>query len=277
MNSSIDLTDDEFTAISSLVYEKAGINLHAGKKELVRARLAGIIRSENFGTFGNFFKHTIRDETGNELVRLLDAVSTNLTHFFREPEHFSFMAGTFLPEILSSKTNGRPRSLRIWSAGCSTGEEPYSIAMTLLDQLPSINSMDVKILATDLSSQVVRIASRGVYKDDKVSGVAPENLRKYFKKGHGSAKGSYLVKDKVKRLISFRRLNLIDLFPFNGPFDLIFCRNVMIYFDKDIQQNLVGRFYNILRRQGYLFIGHSESLSLTNNDFHYTRPTIYRK
>ena len=277
MNVNVDLSDNEFTAISDLVYEKAGINLHAGKKELVRARLASIIRKENFGSFSNFFEHTIQDETGNELVRLLDALSTNLTHFFREPDHFSYLAKTFLPELLSTKTNGRPRSLRIWSAGCSTGEEPYSIAMTLLDHLPSIDSMDVKILATDLSSQAMRTASRGVYQEAKVSGVSPESLKRYFKKGHGSAEGSYLVKDEVKRLITFRRLNLIDPFPVKGPFDLIFCRNVMIYFDKEIQQNLVGRFYDILRKQGYLFIGHSESLGLTNNDFHYIKPTIYRK
>ncbi len=277
MNNSIKLSDSEFTAISNLVYKKAGINLHAGKKELVRARLATIIREENFGTFGNFFEHTVQDQTGNELVRLLDAIATNLTNFFREPVHFSFMAETFLPEIISSKRNGHLKHLRIWSAGCSTGEEPYSIAMTLFDHLPSIASMDVKILATDLSTQVLKIALKGVYPDEKVSGVTPETLRKYFQKGHHSAEGSFRVKDEVKKLITFRRLNLNDAFPVKGPFDLIFCRNVMIYFDKNIQQALVSRFYNILKTDGYLLIGHAESLGLTNNNFHYVQPTIYKK
>lgn len=277
MNNSVELLDNEFTVISELVLEKAGINLHAGKKELVRARLSNIIRNGNFGTFSNFFEHTIQDQSGNELVRLLDAISTNLTYFFRESKHFNFMAEAFLPEIISSRANSRPNRLRIWSAGCSTGEEPYSIAMTLLDHLPSINSMDVKILATDLSTRVLKVASNGVYNDDKVSGVPFETIKKYFKKGHGSAAGSYLVKNTVKRLVTFRRLNLIDAFPIYGPFDLIFCRNVMIYFNKDTRQQLVERFYKIIREKGYLFMGHSESLSLINNNFRYVQPTIYKK
>lgn len=277
MTNSVELLDNEFTAISELVLEKAGINLHAGKKELVRARLGNIIRNGNFGTFSNFFEHTIQDQSGNELVRLLDAISTNLTYFFRESMHFNFMAEAFLPEIISSRANSRPNRLRIWSAGCSTGEEPYSIAMTLLDHLPSINSMDVKILATDLSTRVLKVASKGVYNDEKVSGVPFKTIKKYFKKGHGSAAGSYLVKNSVKRLVTFRRLNLIDAFPFNGPFDLIFCRNVMIYFNKDTRQQLVERFYKIIREKGYLFMGHSESLSLINNNFRYVQPTIYKK
>lgn len=277
MTNSVELLDNEFTAISELVLEKAGINLHTGKKELVRARLGNIIRNGNFGTFSNFFEHTIQDQSGNELVRLLDAISTNLTYFFRESMHFNFMAEAFLPEIISSRANSRPNRLRIWSAGCSTGEEPYSIAMTLLDHLPSINSMDVKILATDLSTRVLKVASKGVYNDEKVSGVPFKTIKKYFKKGHGSAAGSYLVKNSVKRLVTFRRLNLIDAFPFNGPFDLIFCRNVMIYFNKDTRQQLVERFYKIIREKGYLFMGHSESLSLINNNFRYVQPTIYKK
>ncbi len=277
MNTSIKLSDSEFRAISDLVYEKAGINLHAGKKELVRARLAVIIREEKFGTFGNFFEHTIQDQTGNGLVRLLDAIATNLTNFFREPGHFNFMIETFLSEIMSSNMRGRLEHLRIWSAGCSTGEEPYSIAMALLDHLSSKDTMDVKILATDLSTQALSVALKGVYPDEKMSGVSSENLRKYFKKGHNSAEGSFRVKDEVKKLITFRHLNLIDAFPVKGPFDLIFCRNVMIYFDKNTQQTLVNRFYNILGTGGYLLVGHAESLGLTNNNFQYVQPTIYKK
>ncbi|MDY6851016.1 MAG: protein-glutamate O-methyltransferase [Thermodesulfobacteriota bacterium] len=273
----LDLSDREFQAFSDLVYEKAGINLHAGKKELVRARLAKRIKEKKFASFGDYYRFAVHDENGDELVYLLDAISTNLTSFFREPKHFGFMAEKFLPELAMVKTKKGPRRLRIWSAGCSTGEEPYSIAMTVLDHLPQAADWDLKILATDISTQVLDTARRGFYTAKRVDELPEATLRRYFQKGRGKAEDWYKIKDKVKSLVVFRRLNLMDPFPFSKSLDLIFCRNVMIYFDKKTQADLITRYSQVLNGGGYLFIGHSESLSGIKHSFQYVQPTIYRK
>lgn len=272
----LELSDAEFQAFSDLVYKKAGINLHAGKKELVRARLAKRLREDGFDSFGEYYQFVINDETGDELVQLLDSISTNLTNFFREPKHFQFMVQVFLPEI-SRAAAKKGRRLRIWSAGCSTGEEPYSIAITVLENMPDLEQWDVKILATDLSTKVLATARRGIYPFERLADISPEVLRRWFQKGQGDWAGWFKVKDQVKRLIVFRRLNLIEPFPFQRSFDLIFCRNVMIYFDKKTQADLTARLHQVLADGGYLLIGHSESLTGVNQAFNYIQPTIYRK
>ena len=272
----LELSDAEFQAFSDLVYKKAGINLHAGKKELVRSRLAKRLREDGFDSFGEYYQFVISDETGDELVQLLDSISTNLTNFFREPKHFQFMVQVFLPEI-SRAAAKKGRRLRIWSAGCSTGEEPYSIAITVLENMPDLEQWDVKILATDLSTKVLATARRGIYPFERLADISPEVLRRWFQKGQGDWAGWFKVKDQVKRLIVFRRLNLIEPFPFQRSFDLIFCRNVMIYFDKKTQADLTARLHQVLADGGYLLIGHSESLTGVNQAFNYIQPTIYRK
>jgi len=273
----LELSDSEFQAFSDLVYKKAGINLHAGKKELVRARLAKRIREDGFESFGEYYHFVINDETGDELVQLLDSISTNLTNFFREPKHFQFMAQVFLPEIKHVALKKGGRRLRIWSAGCSTGEEPYSIAVTVLENLPDFDRWDIKILATDLSTRVLQTARQGVYRAERLADIPQEVLRRYFQKGRGDWNGWFKVKDQVKRLVVFRRLNLVEPLPFRKPINLIFCRNVMIYFDKNTQTDLVARLYQVLADGGYLLIGHSESLTGVSQTFHYIQPTIYRK
>lgn len=273
----VDLSDREFQAFADLVYEKAGINLHAGKKELVRARLAKRIKEKRFASFGDYYRFVVHDDNGDELVHLLDSISTNLTSFFREPKHFGFMAEKFLPELVEAKTKKGARRLRIWSAGCSSGEEPYSIAMTVLGHLPRAGDWDIKILATDISTQVLDTARRGLYTATRVNEIPEAALKRYFQKGRDTAEGWYKIKDEVKSLVVFRWLNLMNPFPFSKPLDLIFCRNVMIYFDKKTQADLITRYRQVLNSGGYIFIGHSESLSGIKHSFQYIQPTIYRK
>ncbi len=278
MNSwSIELSEKEFQAFSDLVHQKAGINLHSGKKQLVRARLATRIRSLKLGTFSQYYDYVINDHKGDELVLLLDSISTNLTQFFREPKHFDFMAEKFLPELAAARLKSDQRQIRVWSAGCSTGEEPYSIAITLLDNLSSFTGWDIKILATDLSTRVLGVARQAVYAEERVRDIPAATMRKYFQAGRGDWSGCFKVKDAVKKLVVFRRLNLMDPLPFSNPMDLIFCRNVMIYFDKKTQGELVDRLYQSLAKDGYLFIGHSESLTGVKHSFKYVQPTVYRK
>lgn len=272
-----ELSEEEFQSFSRLVHKKAGINLHEGKKELLRARLARRIRDGGFKTFGEYYDLIISDKTGDELVALLDSIATNLTSFFRESKHFGFMENQFLPDVINRNVKAPNPALRIWSAGCSTGEEPYSIALTVMEYNRIFEDWDFKILATDLSTKVLSIARNGVYKKDQVAGVKPVLLRKYFQIGHGRWEGFYRVKKEIRAMISFRRLNLIEPLPFNRRFDLIFCRNVMIYFDKPTQKELVDKFHQVLTENGVLFIGHSESLSGFKHKFKYLQPTIYQK
>ncbi|MBW2090786.1 MAG: protein-glutamate O-methyltransferase CheR [Deltaproteobacteria bacterium] len=272
------LTDTDFHKFSHLIREKAGIRLHEDKKQLVQSRLAKIIREENFDSFRSYYQHVIQDETGYEITRMLDFITTNLTSFFREPLHFSFMAKTLIPELIDMVNQGNPPRLRLWSAGCATGEEVYSLAITLLDTLPQPENWDIKILGTDLSTTSLRTALKGIYPTKKVAGLPKATLRRYFQKGGSEkTKNLYKVKDEVRRLAYFRFLNLKNVFPFKNPFNVIFCRNVMIYFDKDFQRNLVNRFYRVLAKGGYLFVGHSESLSWLQSAFKYIKPAIYKK
>jgi chemotaxis protein methyltransferase CheR len=209
---------------------------------------------------------------------MLDCISTNLTEFFREAAHFDFLAEKALPALLEKKRKKREKKIRIWSAGCSTGEEPYSISMILAECIEQLGEWDIKILATDLSTRVLKKAMQGVYAKDRLKGIPLQMLNAYFEKGVHNFKDHYRVKDFLRNMIVFRRLNLIDgAFPFKGQFDFIFCRNVMIYFHKQTQAELVSKFYQHLAPDGYLFLGHSESLAGTETRFRYVRPTIYQK
>ena len=239
---SFTLSDEDFQSFSELVHRKAGIKLHGGKKELVRARLTKRIRDGNFDGFRDYYQYVIADKSGDELVQLLDAISTNLTHFFREPRHFDFLTDTILSDIRkrSKKTNtGR---FRVWSAGCSTGEEPYSIAISVAEYAPDIANGDFKVLATDLSTQALATAMRGVYNAERVKNIPQATLRKFFRKGRGGWEGWFMAKESLKRMIVFRHFNLMRPLPFKHPFDLIFCRNVMIYFDKKHTSRTGGAF-----------------------------------
>jgi chemotaxis protein methyltransferase CheR len=269
------MTDAQFERISRMVKNLCGINLHDGKKELVKARLGKRVRQNGYRTFDEYIDFVESDKTRNELTSMLDAISTNLTFFFREPSHFDYLRETILPEIAASQ-RGAGR-LRIWSAGCSSGEEPYTMAITCNEAIPNIKRWDAKILATDLSTKVLGIAKAGVYDQARFKDVPGQIIQRYFDCIESKAPKQYRAKPDIRNLIHFGRLNLMEKWPMTGPFDVIFCRNVMIYFDKETQARLVDRYWQLLKPRGVLFIGHSESLTSVRHRFKYVRPTIYMK
>ncbi len=259
------------------MYETAGINLHGGKKELVKARLGKILRHRDFSSFGEYYDHVINDTTGHEVTILLDAISTNLTYFFREPQHFNFLTGKALPEIKRRKLTSGDKVIRFWSAGCSSGEEAYSIAITVHESLNGMQDWQVKILATDISTEVLARADAGIYEEKKLEGIPYELKRRYFQRGSNRWKGYFKAKKEFRKTITFLRLNFIEDFSFAKPFDLIFCRNVMIYFDNPVKEGIVGKFFRNLAIGGYLFIGHAESLNGLRHQFKYIQPSVYQK
>jgi chemotaxis protein methyltransferase CheR len=271
-----ELNQREFDQLSRLVYEKSGINLHQGKQELVRARLSKRLRETGLNTFQAYYDFVLREDTGQELVALLDSISTNLTSFFREPAHFDYLRQEILPQMAERQGLGS-RRLWVWCAGCSSGEEPYTIALCLLEGLPSLIGWDVKIVATDISTRTLETAQAGIYKAERVSTVPRELLSRYFQRGVKEWAGHYRVKPAVRRLVDFRRANLLEGPPVAGQFEVIFCRNVMIYFDAPTQERVIGIFRNHLLPGGVLFIGHSESLARVKHNLRYLKPAVYCK
>lgn len=272
-----ELSDKEFLLFRTIVYDKCGINLHDGKKELVRSRLAKRLRELNIPDFKQYHDYLTNDDTGEELILMLDAISTNLTSFFREPKHFEFLKEEVLPDFLKSAGPMSSKSLNIWSAGCSSGEEPYTLSICLQEFMAGHRSFDYNILATDISTKVLAKAAAGVYPKTQTRNITGQLLRKYFQQGQGKWADHVRLKPNIRKEIQFQRFNLMDPFPKRDHYHIIFCRNVMIYFDKNIQEKVVNKFYDALTDGGVLFIGHSESLMGTQHKFNYIRPTIYRK
>jgi chemotaxis protein methyltransferase CheR len=271
-----DMTDADFRKFSTLIYELCGIHLHEGKKELVKARLGKRLRAGRFSSFREYFQYVVEDPSGEELTHLLDSIATNFTSFFREPQHFDYLQKNFLPEVMARKEDGQKR-LRFWSAGCSSGEEPYSLLISLCETIENFPSWDIKILATDLSQKILKTAMEGIYPQERIASVPARLKKKYFLQGENQWENHVKVKDFLKRPISFQHFNLLDSLAFQEPFDCIFCRNVMIYFDKKTQARLVNGFYDYLAKGGVFFIGHSESLAGITHRFQYVKPAIYRK
>lgn len=272
------LTDEQFVRICRLVYEHCGINLHEGKKELVRARLAKMLRKYHFKTYDQYIDFVLDDPTQTTFYEMIDQISTNLTSFFREPKHFEYLRRQFLPALIQKKQKTGQLRIRAWSAGCSSGEEPYSIAITLLEAVPLPQSWNIRILATDISTRTLHAAQKGLYEPQRVDNLSAELKSRYLKpKKDKSAPLLYEVSPALRSILTFKYLNLMDPWPFRGPFDFIFCRNVMIYFDKPTQEKLVQRFYDVLDDSGLFFTGHSESLTGIRHSFRYIQPTIYRK
>jgi len=271
------LTDSEFQKFSSCVYDKCGINLHEGKKELVKARLGRILRQRDFRSFRKYYDYVVNDKSGHELILLLDSISTNLTYFFRELQHFDFLRAKALPEIVKIKAPSRNNCLRFWSAGCSSGEEAYSIAIAVSEVLHNREKWQIKILATDLSTKVLATASTGIYEKKKIDSIPYELRKRYFQKGDNRWKGYFRVKQEVRKNISFQRLNFREEFHLNVPFDVIFCRNVMIYFNNPTKEALIGKLFQNLSNGGYLFIGHAESLTGIKHHLKYIQPSVYQK
>lgn len=272
----VELTETEFSKIRQLVYDQCGIYLTDGKKELVKARLNRRIQNGRFKSFQEYYCSILQDHSGQELIHLLDSISTNYTFFFREEKHFDFLRSEFIPEMVSKKES-KSKKIRFWSAGCSSGEEAYSIAMTILETIEHPKHWEISILATDLSTKVLKIAEEGIFPAERIRSIPSLLVKKYFLRGVHDWKDYVKVKEELKKYIQFRRLNLKESFHFKEPFDCIFCRNVMIYFDKHTQIELVRRFYDSLERGGCLLIGHSESLTGISHPFQYVRPAIYKK
>jgi chemotaxis protein methyltransferase CheR len=272
---SFTITDREFELFRDIIFRQTGIFMSERKKNLVVARLSRRLRALNLGTFTEYYRYlTEGPDSPSELVNLVNRVTTNKTDFFREKHHFDFLKDEVLPEIVADARNRGEKRLRIWSAGCSSGEEPYSIAMTVSDFFENEKGWDVKILATDLDTEILGSAYKGVYSSHQVGPVPISFITRYFDR---CAEG-YEVNRRIKGMISFRRLNLMDgVFPMKRPFDVIFCRNVMIYFNEETKAELVRKFHGQLRDSGYLFIGHSESLMHMKSLFEFVKHTVYRK
>jgi len=269
-----EFSSTNFEYIKKLVKDNTGINLTDAKQQLVYSRLARRLRALGLSTFSEYTRY-LEDHYDLELVELTNAITTNLTSFFREPHHFDFMANTFLREIY--KQNAESKMLRIWSAGCSTGEEPYSIAMTLKENVPPIKDWNIKILATDLDTNVVEKARSGIYAEDRISGMKADRVKKWFTNGTGEQVGNVKVSKKLQSIITFKQLNLMDQWPMKGKFDLIFCRNVVIYFDKPTQRVLFDRYAELLTPNGCLIVGHSENLLKVTDRFELLGKTIYKR
>ena len=267
------LHDDELDRLLGLVREHTGINMDEGKRQLVMGRLGKRLRQLDIASFGEYCDEVSRPGSP-ELQLFINAVTTNLTSFFREAHHFRHLREELAPKLERPNGSGR---IRIWSAGCSTGPEPYSVAMTLHDVLGSVPGRDWKILATDLDSAVLEQACAGIYDDAQIE-VVPQGFReRYFSNGTGVNAGRVRVRACIRERVVFKQLNLMNPWPVSGPFDAIFCRNVSIYFDKPTQRRLFDRFADVMADNAVLYIGHSESLYRVSDRFKLLGHTIYEK
>ena len=266
----VNLEKGQFEKISQLLYHLTGINLHPGKQELVKTRLTKRLRALGLKSFDAYMKYLKPDNPEGELVAMIEAMTTNKTSFFRESHHFEYLCRQIVPALSN-------RKIRIWSAGCSSGEEPYSAAILLSEAIQELPLWDVSILATDLSTRMLARARKGVYESNRLEDVPSPLKSKYFKRIGTTPVRHYQVIEPLRRYVHFARLNLMDEWPMRGPFDVIFCRNVMIYFDKPAQERLVNRFWKLLKPGGHLFVGHSESLAGSHHGLRYAQPAIYVK
>lgn len=268
----------DYEFIRELVYTHSRINLGPDKKELVSARLGKRLRATKLATIEDYCRHLQGPGAREELPHLIDVISTNHTYFFREDAHFNFLTGTALPELIAQRQSARWPRLNVWSAACSSGEEPYTLAL-VLEQFfgKSAAAWPWQIDATDISNPVLKKAQEGVYKAEAMTKIPPTLLRAFFDEGKGPEAGSFRVKPALRQHIRFRQLNLLGpSLPFTEPFQIIFCRNVMIYFDRATQEELVNRLSRLLVPGGYLMVGHSESLTGIRHGLETVRPAIYR-
>ncbi len=261
------LAPREFDQIRQLAYRTFGLDLREGKEELVSARLRRLVREGGFRSYQDYYRHILADGTGEALASMIDALATNHTSFLREPDHFEFLRGQVLPALA-------PRDqVEVWSAACSSGEEVWTLACVLNDALPPHK---IRICATDISNKALQFAQRAVYPVQRCQGLPPIWLSRYFVLREGPEK-AYAVSPRIRAQATFRRINLVEGFRWPRPFPLVFCRNVMIYFDRDTQERVVRRLAESLEPGGYLFVGHAESLTRVSHSLEYVRPAVYRK
>ena len=264
----------DFDRVRSFILDETGITLSEGKKNMVYGRLSRRLRQTGLSSFSEYIDFASQDKS-DEKVDFINAITTNLTSFFREEHHFEYLKNTVIPQLL--KENARTKKIRIWSAGCSTGEEPYSIAMALYESIPNIENWDVKILATDLDTNVLAHGRTGIYDEERITGLNKTRTKTWFLKGKGAHAGSVRVDQRLKSLITFNQLNLMKEWPIKGQFDFMFCRNVIIYFEKSTQRILFDRYADLLIDNAHLFLGHSESLYKVSDKFNLIGNTIYQK
>jgi chemotaxis protein methyltransferase CheR len=269
----ITINEKEFHQLADYIKENYGIYLKEEKRALVIGRLQNVLLQNGFDSFSDYYQHVISDKTGKAVAMLINKITTNHTFFMRETEHFDFFKEKALPY---AKSIAGDKDLRIWSAGCSSGEEPYTLAMIIDEFLGSEKLFwDTKVLATDISEQVLDEAVKGVYSKDEIDTLPKQWKLNYFKQWDGQ---NYIISDKLKKEVIFRKFNLMtESFPFRRKFHIIFCRNVMIYFDNKTKAELINKFYESLEYGGYLFIGHSESINRGQSKFKYIMPAVYRK
>ncbi len=267
------LSPNEFSQVRDLVYRQCGIHLHDGKMDLVRARITRRLRAHRCDTVSQYLER-LDDDDGSEITQLIDEMSTNLTSFFREPQHFTYLQSQLLPALLARKRIQKDNRLRFWSSACSSGQEPYTLGMALAHSIPDLTSWDVKILATDISTRVLANAEQATYDVRSLQEIPPQ-YRRYIVTDESSPLIS--IDPAIRAMVRFRRLNLIGPWPFAGPFDVIFCRNVLIYFDQPTQEKLVQRFHQVLSPGGMLMTGHSESLNGLKHSYGYVQPAVYQK
>ena len=263
------LRESEFAHIRKLAYQKFGLDLKEGKQSLVVTRLSKELRRLGFSSFEQYCRHVADDRTGEALIDMADALTTNFTSFMREQAHFQFLRTELVPQLAQSGP------VDIWSCASSSGEEAYSILFTLLDSIGP--GADVRVLATDISTRALRAGMAAIYESQKLAGLPPSWLQRFFLRGNGRWQGSWRVRPEYRERVRFRRFNLVTDQPANFRFPAIFCRNVAIYFDKPTQAAVARKLASALDSGGYLFIGHSESLSGMDHGLRYVRPAVYRK
>lgn len=267
------ITGEEFRNLTRYINDNYGIYLPREKESLVTGRLYKILLNKGFRNFSEYYKYVISDKTGEAAAELVNRITTNHTYFMREANHFHYFREKVLPYLQRTVTG---KDLRIWSAGCSTGEEPYTLAM-IIDEFFGKEKVwwDTTILATDISDRVLEEARKGIYSSEAIAELPPNWKYNYFQKRNAE---SVVLVPKIRDEVIFRKFNLIDkVFPFRRKFHVIFCRNVMIYFDTPTKRELINKFYDSLYEGGYLFIGHSESISREESKFKYVIPAAYRK
>src|SRR5262245_52642412 len=271
------ISDREFSQYRKLIYNTAGIYLAPAKKALLEARLGRRLRELGMESFSAYYKYVIEDSSGEELVHLLDRVSTNETHFFREPRQFEFLETQVFPRWFALAKDGlRSQRIRVWSAGCSTGEEPFSLAMPLLDHFPRSLVWKIEITATDLSYRALSAARTAVWPIAKAKEIPQNYLNQFMLQGVGSQQGYMKAGPEIRSIVCFHHLNLNDAHYGVTPlFDLIFCRNVMIYFDAESRARIVDRLLDFLAPDGYLLVGHAESMSGVSERLRHVIPTVY--
>ncbi|WP_286268856.1 CheR family methyltransferase [Thalassotalea hakodatensis] len=269
------LTDKEFSFICQFVYQSTGIVLNNSKREMVYRRLTRIVRERKLSSFSEYCC-LLRDNSEQETPFFINAITTNLTSFFREKHHFDYLLSHELPQLILKNANRK--RIRAWSSACSTGEEPYSIAITLYKALkPYLSSWDIKVLATDIDSEVLAKAKSGIYAQNRIEDLPEDYKKRFFHRGIGKNSDNVKVDSSIRQLITFKQLNLLNGWPMSGPFDVIFCRNVIIYFDKPTQLELFERYYEMLAPGGLLILGHSENLGSYQKYFINVGRTIFRK